>query len=32
MKYILIMEYIFTKQYCIYTQVRSFESFENNLN
>ena len=28
MKYILTMEYIFTKQYCIYTQVRSFKSFK----
>ena len=29
MEYILTIKYIFTKQYCIYTQVRSFKSFEN---
>ncbi len=29
MEYILTIEYIFTKQYCIYIQVRSFESFKN---
>ena len=29
MEYILTIEYIFIKQYCIYTQVRSFKSFEN---